>query len=159
MRGYAVVALDNAKTGENIGGAMRAVGVYNADLVVLAGERPHRPMGHPCDTIKAWKHVPTLLVNDVFDALPHDCIPIAVDLLDSATPLPNFHHPERAFYIFGAEDATLGRRIIDRCPHKVFVPTRHCMNLAATVNVVLYDRLAKTYSSFAGRGARERTAA
>ncbi len=27
--------------------------------------------------------------------------------------------------------------------HVVYVPTRHCMNLAATVNVVLYDRLSK----------------
>jgi tRNA(Leu) C34 or U34 (ribose-2'-O)-methylase TrmL len=25
----------------------------------------------------------------------------------------------------------------------IYIPTRYCMNLAATVNVVLYDRMAK----------------
>ena len=57
--------------------------------------------------------------------------------------LPEYQHPERAFYIFGAEDATLGARVLDRCRDRVFVPTVRCMNLAATVNVVLYDRMAK----------------
>lgn len=37
----------------------------------------------------------------------------------------------------------LARRVLDRCTHRVMVPTAFCMNLAATVNVVLYDRLAK----------------
>ncbi len=31
----------------------------------------------------------------------------------------------------------------DRADHVVYVPTVGCMNLAASVNVVLYDRLAK----------------
>ena len=43
----------------------------------------------------------------------------------------------------GAEDATLGDRILSRCASVVYVPTRFCMNLAAAVNVVLYDRCAK----------------
>ena len=30
-----------------------------------------------------------------------------------------------------------------QCMHTVQIDTRHCMNLAAIVNVVLYDRLAK----------------
>ena len=29
------------------------------------------------------------------------------------------------------------------CRDVVYVPTRYCMNLAATVNVVLYDRASK----------------
>jgi tRNA(Leu) C34 or U34 (ribose-2'-O)-methylase TrmL len=33
------------------------------------------------------------------------------------------------------------------------VPTRFCMNLAATVNVVLYDRLAKRQTLKIGRAA------
>ncbi|TOK02114.1 hypothetical protein CGI27_01360, partial [Vibrio parahaemolyticus] len=32
----------------------------------------------------------------------------------------------------------------DAYHHVVYVPTHGCMNLAATVNVVLYDRLAKS---------------
>jgi len=82
-------------------------------------------------------------VNDLMDAIPYDCVPIAVDLLPDAKSLIDFVHPERAFYIFGAENETLGKRITDECRYKVFIPTAFCMNLAATVNVVLYDRLAK----------------
>lgn len=144
-RGYAAIGLDNPKNGLNIGGTMRAAGVYGAELIVLGGERP-KNIRHASDTLKAWKHVPTLLVDDVFDAMPFDCVPVAVDLLPDAKSLPGYIHPERAFYIFGAEDATLGKRITDRCRDVVFIPTRYCMNLAATVNVVLYDRMAKNLS-------------
>ena len=143
MRGFACIALDNPKSGENVGGALRAVGCYGADLVVLGGGRPKRLLEHPTNTIKAHRHVPTIRVADVFDAIPHDCVPVAVDLVEGARPLPDYVHPDRAFYIFGAEDTTLGRRILSRCRDRVMVPTRYCMNLAATVNVVLYDRMAK----------------
>lgn len=142
MRGFACIGLDNPKFGGNVGAAMRAVGCYGADLVVIAGTRFKR---EATDTCKAWRHVPVIAgLNDVFDAIPYDCVPVAVDLVDGAVPLPDYAHPERAMYIFGAEDATLGQRILSRCLDRVMVPTRHCMNLAATVNVVLYDRLAKS---------------
>jgi tRNA(Leu) C34 or U34 (ribose-2'-O)-methylase TrmL len=142
-RGYAAIALVNPKSGHNVGGAMRAAQVYGADLIVLGGERPKTLLRHPTDTMRAWKHIPTVLSQDVFDVMPYDCVPVAIELIRSATPLLTFHHPERAFYVFGAEDATLGKTVIARCAHVVFVPTAGSMNLAATANVVLYDRLAK----------------
>ncbi len=95
------------------------------------------------DTQKAYRSLPVLRVPDVFDALPYDCVPVAVELLEESRSLVDFTHPERAFYIFGPEDATLGRAITERCKFCVQVPTRFCMNLAAAANVVLYDRLAK----------------
>lgn len=143
-RGFAVIALDHPAKPENVGGALRAAQVYGASLVVLgAPQTGKKSINHCTNTMKAWRHIPTLVVDDVFQAIPHDTIPVAVDLLPGAELLPHFDHPERAFYIFGAENATLGKRIIDRCKYQVSVPTQGCMNLAATVNVVLYDRLAK----------------
>ena len=141
--GFAVIGLDNPKTPANIGGVLRAAGCYRAALVVIAGPRPERLSKLSADTQKAWRHIPHVLVGDVFDAIPYNCVPVAVDLLEGATPLPRYVHPERAFYIFGAEDATLGKRIIDRCRDKIVIPTSYCMNLAATANVVLYDRMVK----------------
>lgn len=41
------------------------------------------------------------------------------------------------------EDGTLREKILSRCRDRVMIPTNGCMNLAATVNVVLYDRTAK----------------
>ena len=101
---------------------------------------------HSTNTMKAYRHMPMLKVEDVFDARPFNTAAVAVDMLEGATPLPEFKHPERAFYIFGAEDATLGARITDKCQFTVMVPARYCMNLAACVNVVLYDRMAKIWN-------------
>lgn len=143
MRGFAAIALVNPKTPDNIGGVLRAAGCYGASLVVLGGPRPERLSRLQTDTQKAWRHIPHLLVSDVFDALPFETVPIAVDLLDGAKALPRYRHPERAFYVFGPEDGTLGPEVTARCRDKIVIPTKFCMNLAATVNVVLYDRIAK----------------
>ena len=144
MRGFSIIALDHPKNSVNIGGVLRAAGNYDAAMVVLG--RPRCPVRHSADTMKISRHKPVLRVDDVFDALPFDCVPIAVDLIEGATPLPGYVHPERAFYVFGAEDATLGARVTDKCRDIIYVPTNRCMNLAATVNVILYDRLAKSYA-------------
>jgi len=139
-RGYAAIGLDNPKNNINVGSALRAAGVYGSVFVAASGNRFTPGI---TDTMKAYRHTPLLRPNDVFDLLPYDCVPVAVDIIEGATPLHTYKHPERAYYIFGAEDATLGDRILSRCRDVVYIPTDGCMNLAATVNVVLYDRLAK----------------
>ena len=54
-----------------------------------------------------------------------------------------YQHPGNALYIFGPEDGTIGQKVIDRADSVVFIPTIGSLNLAAAVNVMLYDRLAK----------------
>lgn len=139
-RGYAAVGLFHPKTPANVGSVLRAAHCYGAAMVAQTGDRYRKAS---TDTQKAWRHLPLLQVDDLFSVIPYDCVPVAVDLLDDAIDLTTYTHPERAFYIFGPEDGTLGRLIIDRCRDKIFVPTAFCMNLAACVNVVLYDRMAK----------------
>lgn len=141
MRGFCGIGLDNPKTNINVGAVLRAAGVYEAAFVAASGSRF---TSANTDTMKAYRSLPLFRPKDLFDLLPYDCVPIAVDLVEGATPLHEFKHPERAFYIFGAEDATLGARVLDRCRETIYIPTKGCMNLAATVNVVLYDRLAKS---------------
>lgn len=146
MRGYAAIGLDNPKTKANIGCAVRAAHCYQAAFVATSGERCTSPK--VCtDPAKGYRHLPFLNVADLKDIIPYDCVPVAVDILPHATPLPEYQHPERAFYIFGAEDATLGSRVTDWCRDIVQVPTAYCMNLAATVNVVLYDRMMKAHEN------------
>lgn len=122
---------------------MRAAQCYGASLILIGGSRMQKIGSLATDTMKAYRHIPTLMVDDVMEHIPHDCVPIAVDLVDGAKSLVSYTHPQRAFYVFGPEDGTLGKRIIDRCRDKVMIPTTGCMNLAATVNVILYDRLLK----------------
>ncbi|MCK4674412.1 MAG: hypothetical protein KAT61_00735, partial [Gammaproteobacteria bacterium] len=73
---------------------------------------------------------------------------ICVEFAENAIALPEYRHPHDALYIFGPEDGTINQNIIDRADAVVYVPTVGCMNLAATVNVVLYDRLAKSSNDF-----------
>jgi tRNA(Leu) C34 or U34 (ribose-2'-O)-methylase TrmL len=139
-RGFCCVALDNPKTSVNVGSALRAAGVYGANMIVVSGLRYTKA---PTDTMRHHRHLPLLQVTDLHDAIPFDCVPVAVELVSSAMPLPEYKHPERAFYVFGAEDATLDHRVLSWCRDVVYIPTTGCMNLAATVNVVLYDRMCK----------------
>lgn len=143
MRGFASIGLVRPKVVENVGAVLRAAFCYDVAMVAIQGDRT--PVKSHVDTPKAWRHIPVLRGDDLHALIPFDAVPIAVDLVDNATPLPAFQHPQRAFYVFGPEDGTLGKSILDWCPYRVMVPTRSCMNLAATVNVVLYDRLAKAH--------------
>lgn len=141
MSGFAAVALSHPKYDSNIGGVMRAAQVYDVSLIVIEGDRSRT--SDRFDTMKAYRSIPVIRPNDMFDGLPYDCVPVAVDLVPDAVSLVTFKHPKRAFYVFGPEDGTLGKRHLDKCKYRVMVPTKFCMNLAATVNVVLYDRMAK----------------
>lgn len=144
QRGFAAIGLWRPKSGVNVGGALRAAHCYGAALVAIAGDRTRGDeIRHCTNTVKAERHIPVMRGADLRDMIPFEAAPVAVDLVEGACPLPSFQHPRSAFYIFGPEDGTLGESILSWCPYRVVVPTRGCMNLAATVNVVLYDRLAK----------------
>jgi tRNA C32,U32 (ribose-2'-O)-methylase TrmJ len=99
-----------------------------------------------------YRPFPLFRVIDLHDVVPFDCVPVAIELIDGAQSLVDYEHPERAMYVFGPEDGTLGQKVLGWCRDVVYVPTARCMNLAATVNVVLYDRLAKLERRRDGEG-------
>lgn len=139
MRGYAGIGLYAPKIEANVGGALRAASCYGADLIVLQTPRfKHRAS----DTTSAQRHIPTF-IGQICDLRPYDCQMAVVEIIDGATSLPDFEHPDRCMYVFGPEDGSVPLEIVSRAQHVVSIPTRLCMNLAATVNVVLYDRLVK----------------
>lgn len=139
MRGYSAIGIVSPKIEANVGGAMRAADCYGAAMLVIEAPRfIHRAS----NVTKAHRHIP-LIVGAVCDHRPYDCPMVVIEIVPGAVSLPDFTHPERALYVFGPEDGNVPDRIVQRAQHIVSVPTRWCMNLAATVNVVLYDRLAK----------------
>ena len=147
MLPFLAIALHRPSRRENIGGVFRAADVYGVNLVVLGGgELPPAPLGHPTDTSDAWRRIPTEFADDVLDALPEACVPVAVERVAEATPLPEFEHPESAAYVFGPENGSLDEALLERCTHVVCIPGLECSNLAAAVNVVLYDRIAKGWA-------------
>ena len=139
-RGYSAIGLINTKTEANVGGALRGCYCFGASLIAIQGKRYNR---EATDTPASYKHIPLIHVENIKSVIPFDCIPVAVEITPTATSLISFTHPERAFYIFGAEDGSIPKEVLEWCKFTVKIPTAICMNLASTVNVVLYDRLAK----------------
>lgn len=150
MRGYAAIGLHQPKTNANVGSVIRAAHCYGAAMVATTGRRYQRAC---TDAAKAYRHIPLIQCDDLHSVIPFDCVPVAIEFLKDSRSLANYVHPERAFYVFGPEDGTLGQSILGWCRDVVYVPTEYCMNLAATANVVLYDRLAKQLRAQASKAA------
>ena len=157
---HVTIGLTNPKTPTNVGGIMRAAGCYSVDQVLYTGHRythaaKFTGSKNNTNTQKLSEKIPLIAIDDFLKLrrstneqqlgeLPESTKIICVDLVEGATPLPLFQHPEQALYIFGPEDGTIAQNVIDQADDVVYVPTVGCMNLAATVNVLLYDRLAKS---------------
>lgn len=140
MRGYAAIGLYQPKTAVNIGSALRSAHCYGAALIAVQGRRYERAR---TDTSKGYRHIPLVQVDDLWDAIPFDCVPVAVELVEGARSLVTYTHPERAFYVFGPEDGSIHRDVLAKCRDVVQLPTQHCLNLAVTIGTVLYDRQSK----------------
>ncbi|MGB0865173.1 MAG: RNA methyltransferase [Granulosicoccaceae bacterium] len=145
---YTAIGLQNPKSPTNVGSVMRAAGCYSVDAVFYTGTRYDRAASFQTDTHQISSRIPLQCVEDMVLAVPEQTRIVCVELVQGAQPLPSYAHPERALFLFGPEDGSLDQSIVDRADDVVYVPTEMCMNLAASVNVLLYDRLAKT-----GRGA------
>lgn len=141
---FACIGLVNPKSPENVGMVMRAAGCYDASKVFYTGIRFDRARQFFTDTKNMHEKIPLQFSESLLASVPEDAEIVAVELVEGATPLIYFQHPEQAYYIFGPEDGSLSQTILDASDHVVYIPTVGCMNLAATVNVVLYDRLAKS---------------
>lgn len=137
------IGLTNPKSPSNVGAAMRAAGCYRVDAVYYTGHRFERARKYHTDTQQAGETIPLTSVEDFLEQVPQDLSVVCVELVEGATPLPDFVHPEKAIYVFGPEDGSLKKSLVNSADAVVYIPTVGSMNLAATVNVVLYDRLVK----------------
>lgn len=97
--------------------------------------------------MKGYRAVELVNFDYPFD-LYDGATPVAVEFMDKAESLYDFQHPENAVYVFGPEDGSLGRVALSHCHRFVTIPSAHCLNLAAAVYVVLYDRMMKSHAEF-----------
>ncbi|HHP0459233.1 RNA methyltransferase [Vibrio harveyi] len=140
----AIIGLYNPKSPTNVGAVLRAAGCYDAAQVRYNGTRYSRAVKFQTDTQNSQERIQLVEMEDLTANVANDVEIVCVELVVGATALPHFTHPENAIYVFGPEDGSLPQEMVDKAHHVVYVPTHGCMNLAATVNVVLYDRMAKT---------------
>jgi tRNA(Leu) C34 or U34 (ribose-2'-O)-methylase TrmL len=141
--GKSYIGLVNPKSPENVGSTLRAGGCYGVEAIFYTGVRYHRARKFTTDTKKDHLKIPLTHTENLQLILPPECVPVAVEFIPDALPLPSYQHPENALYIFGPEDGSINDETLNWCQDVLYIPTRECMNLAATVNVVLYDRMVK----------------
>jgi tRNA(Leu) C34 or U34 (ribose-2'-O)-methylase TrmL len=141
------VLLHDPKHGENVGGAIRACAAFDVPTLRWTGSRVRdskrvaRYGRLGTDSGATVDHGQDAHAFD--DLVSSGLCPVAVELGHGASALSSFEHPEDALYVFGPEDSSLSKGFCQGCSSQVFVPTLRCLNLAACVNVVLYDRVSK----------------
>lgn len=141
------VCLINPKYDHNVGQALRAASCFNVEQVWFTGDRIQIDDSKRLpreERMKGYAGV-DLIQNDYpFDAFQNHVTPVAIEVRDNAEYLTEFIHPENALYVFGPEDGSLHKSVVRHCHRFVIIPTMHCVNLAAAVYLVLYDRMLKS---------------
>lgn len=140
------IVLVNPKFSHNVGAAVRAASCFGAKQVWWTGNRVKLDDKHRLpreERMKGYNDVELRQFDEVYDQFDSDVVPVAIELRKNAEPLQSFEHPKKAIYIFGPEDGSLNGTHLSRCHRFVVIPTKHCVNLAAAVYIVLYDRLVK----------------
>lgn len=149
-RGYFAVGIQGSKTPQNVGTLWRSATLFGAAFVFTVGKRYEG--NQSCDTTLTWKHTPLLHFTDLDDLhahLPRSCPLIGVELTDTAIPLADYSHMDRACYLLGAEDHGLSKEALMRCHQIVQIETAlpYSMNVAVAGSLILHDRHVKARRS------------
>lgn len=145
-RGYCAIGIFEPKTIDNLGLLFRSAHLLGADFLFTIGHRYRRQVA---DTSNASAHVPYFSFADWPDFLAHLPQPrsslqlVGVELVEQAVELERWIHPERAIYLLGGEDRTLSTEVLATCDEVVKIHSSHCLNVAVSGSIVLYDRQAK----------------
>jgi tRNA(Leu) C34 or U34 (ribose-2'-O)-methylase TrmL len=144
------IILTNPKYPHNVGATVRACSNFGAKVVLFTGQRvslePNNTNGYRLPREERMKdYQDIVLLNDEypFNRFGAGVIPVAVEKRENAEPLTYFQHPKNAVYVFGPEDGSIPQVMMRHCQRFLVIVSKHCLNLAAAVNVVLADRITK----------------
>lgn len=142
------IILCNPKNDYNVGGVQRAASNFGIKQVWFTGNRvrlePEKGQRLPREErMKGYDEVDVIQYDYPFDMFEKHIPVIALEVKNGSQCLAAFEHPPEAVYVFGPEDGSIPKALLPHCHQFVQIPTRHCLNLSAAVNVVLYDRILK----------------
>lgn len=141
-RGFFAIGVYHPKHEVNVGTLWRTATLFDAAFVFTVGRRYNRQAS---DTPHTPMHTPLLhflTVEDLKAHLPYSAPLVGVELDPRAVPLGSFWHPDRAVYLFGAEDHGLPLTVLDQCHAVVQIecPNQQSMNVSVAGSLLVYDR-------------------
>ncbi len=144
------IIMHNPKYPHNVGTAVRAASCFGSNLILFTGSRvsiePKGIKGYRLpreERMRGYKDVTLLNDQYPFNRFDKNIIPVAVERRENAESLPFFEHPKNAVYVFGPEDGSIPQVMLQHCHRFVVIPSKHCVNLAAAIYLILYDRESK----------------
>jgi tRNA(Leu) C34 or U34 (ribose-2'-O)-methylase TrmL len=142
------VILLNPLYARNVGAVIRSCSCWGVEQLWWTGERVDLDLARGErlpreERMKGYKSVRLYRHDRPLDFFTGQSVPVAIELVRGSENLLDFEHPDNALYVFGPEDGSIPGAWRTLCHRFIQIPTRHCLNLASAVNVVLYDRLAK----------------
>ena len=142
MRGYFAIGVEGISKAMNVGSLFRTAHAFGAGFVFTVGATYARADGGKSDTSDAPGHVPFYSFPDVGTmVLPQGCSLVGVELIEGASELPSFRHPQNAAYVMGPERGSLSKAMLERCDYTIKIPTKFCVNVGIAGAIVMYDRL------------------
>lgn len=147
-RSPALVLL-NPKYAHNVGMVVRLASCYGLGQVWFTGERVSLELSTKKrlpreERMKGYADVEIINYDYPFEQFVN-ATPVAVEVRERSEPLHTFEHPDNAVYVFGPEDGGIQKAQLGQCHRFVVIPTRHCLNLATAVAIVLWDRQYKAW--------------
>ena len=147
------IIMHNPKYDHNVGAAVRACSCFGARAIVWTGDRVWHPdeakeMGKKYrlpreERMKGYNDVMMVKDDYPFNRFDVNITPVAVEVRENSELLPHFIHPENPVYVFGPEDGSIPQIYLNHCHRFLKIPSPHCLNLAASIYVILYDRISK----------------
>lgn len=144
------IFLINPKYPHNVGAVVRACSCFGVTQIRLTGDRVVEEVRAAAripreERMRDYQEVDMVMDDRPFERMPVGAVPVAIELVPGAENLLEFEHPKNPIYVFGPEDGSIPQPILKLCHRRVFLPTRHCINLSAAVYLMLYDRLHKQF--------------
>lgn len=139
--------LRDLKSPENTGMILRTHVAFDGGPFVMIGSEPWRfkkrsqAFSRKLEMISAITYLPD---DDAFFAWckSEAMTPVAVEIAESAVPLPSFQFPERSALIVGHEAHGLSEDFIAKCKHTVMIPQFGpvaCLNVAVSCCIAIYE--------------------